>query len=101
MIKLYSSQNLVLIYLIKEELENQKILTMLKNAEPPLGGEIPRAIAWPELWIMHDEDYPTAKTTVENLLLKHADGKNWRCAHCEETNESQFTICWKCEMSRF
>jgi hypothetical protein len=59
--KLYSSQNRVNVYMLQSALESKNIVCFIKNENPPLAGEIPSMIAWPELWCMNDEQCSEAK----------------------------------------
>jgi hypothetical protein len=99
--KLYRSQNRVTIYLLKEALESQGIVCFIKNENPPLAGEIPPAIACPELWSMDDEQYTKAKTIIANELAQQTTPKDaWTCPACSENLEGQFDLCWQCGTPR-
>lgn len=99
--KLYSSQNRVLLYLLKSHLEDKQIHSFIKNENPPLAGEIPPAVAWPELWIMEDEKFAAAELCLqEELAASEAMMKPWDCPKCHEKLEAQFEICWKCGYKR-
>jgi hypothetical protein len=71
--KLYSSQDRVKIYLLKASLESQGIACFIKNENPPLAGEIPPMIAWPEygVWTIN-------KPREQALSLK----TNYRVSPC-------------------
>jgi len=98
--KIYSSQNRVLIYLLKSKLEERHIPCFLKNENPPLAGEIPPILAWPELWV-EDELASKAKTIIEEELEHEQETKtNWICAQCGEHLEGAFNICWQCGSTR-
>lgn len=99
--KLYTSQNRVLIYLLKDKLDEHHISTYFKNETPPLAGEIPAAIARPELWIMNDGEFTKANEIVQQeLAMQTQPSAAWQCPHCGETLEGQFNICWKCGAQR-
>jgi hypothetical protein len=94
--KLYSSQNRILLYLIKSSLEEKHINCYIKNETPPLAGEIPPMIAWPELWIMEDEKFAEAQGCLEQELAAKPVAEAWECPSCHEKLEAQFEICWNC-----
>jgi hypothetical protein len=97
--KLYSSQNRVLLYLIKARLEEKKINCFFKNESPPLAGEIPPMIAWPEIWVMKDSDFEEAEKCLAAELAQQP-ASAWVCPQCHEKLEGQFEICWKCGFLR-
>jgi hypothetical protein len=99
--KLYSSPDRVTIYILKTALESRGIVCFIKNENPPLAGEIPPMIAWPELWNMDDEQYPQAKTIIAEELSRLSQPKQtWVCPECSETLEGQLDLCWQCGTAR-
>jgi|SRR5579872_3896457 len=99
--KLYSSQNRVNIYLFQAALESKNIACFIKNENPPLAGEIPSIVAWPELWCMNDEQYPEAKKIIAAELNRlHTKQQPWVCTQCNEHLDGQFDLCWKCGATR-
>ena len=95
--KIYTSENKVKIYLLKSSLEQNGIQCFIKNENPPLAGEIPPVMAWPELWVMNDEDLPGAEKIIQSEIESDPKTKNkWTCPGCGELLEGQFEICWKC-----
>jgi hypothetical protein len=99
--KLYSSQDRVTLYLLQAALEGRGIICFIKNENPPLAGEIPPMIAWPELWSMDDEQYEQAKTIIADELSQRRTPQDaWVCSQCGESLEGQFDLCWKCGTAR-
>lgn len=98
--KLYSSQNRVLLYLVKSTLDEKHIQTFIKNENPPLAGEIPPAIAWPEIWVMDDAQFDEAEKILQAELNAKIVAQDWDCPKCRERLEAQFEICWKCGAKR-
>ena len=97
MIKLYTTTDSVLLNLLKSELEMENISVLIKNEFPPAAGEVPRVVAYPELWILNDEDAARAQNIVEENLKKSRQKQAaWICTHCGEPLEGQFELCWKC-----
>ncbi len=94
---LYASQDRILLYLLKASLDDKQIQTFFKNEQPPLAGEIPPTIAWPELWVMDDSQFARAQQCIQAELIKRSDVKNaWQCPECQEKLEGQFESCWNC-----
>lgn len=102
MIKVYTSEDRVLIFHLKNILENQGIACALKNDDlSSLAGEVPGAECWPELWLMDEEQQERVSELIgEALSQQGAPGVSWRCAHCHEVHEAQFDVCWKCGAMR-
>ena len=86
---------------LKSLLEKARIPCMIRNGDLSMGlGELPPTECSPELWILNDEDYPTAKEIVD--AWRNAGIENhgpWVC-RCGEKIEGQFTSCWKCGRER-
>lgn len=101
---LYSSEDRVMLYLLKSELAEKDINCIIKN-EAPAGqaaGEVPPVLVRPELWILDDNRYAEAKAIIDNVssdLLLQAK-KPWKCPECGEELEGQFDVCWKCGHSK-
>lgn len=97
--KLYTSENKVFIYLLKSMLEDHHINCLIKNEQPPLAGEIPSVIAWPELWVMNDDHFVQAQQILQKALNSKFQTA-WTCSKCHEQSPGEFNVCWKCGTSR-
>lgn len=99
--KMYTTQDKILLYVLKAKLEAAGINCIIKNEQPPLAGNIPPIIAWPELWLMDDHQLEQAKKIVQQELA-HINDTNttWTCSQCGETLPGRFNLCWKCGNSR-
>ncbi|MBS0180783.1 MAG: DUF2007 domain-containing protein [Nitrospira sp.] len=100
--KLFVSQNLVEVESLKELLENNGIVCMIKNQRASsLAGEVPFAEVFPELWVINDEDIDRARDLMEEqVTVKDANGAVWRCLGCGERHIGTFSACWKCGRER-
>jgi hypothetical protein len=100
--KLYVSQSLIDVESRKELLEQAEIPCTIKNQRSAmLGGEVPFVEVFPELWVLHDENFEQAQT----LLKDWEEGKplettGWTCVSCGEIHQKEFTTCWKCNKDR-
>ena len=76
---------------------------VLNQAVGMAGGDIPFVVAWPELWVAHDEDEPRAREVAERYLADKAPGAEkrppWKCPRCGAMIEGQFTDCWNCTLT--
>jgi len=96
--QVFVSQNLVEVESFREILTQDGIDCTIKNERgSSLAGEVPFAEVFPELWVIHDEDYPKAKELLDNWDKAGATGgPTWQCPSCGEQHASEFTSCWKC-----
>jgi len=58
-------------------------------------GELP-ALQFPLLWVMDDRDVERSRELIYGYFDQESERQPWRCATCDEQNEGQFHICWKC-----
>ncbi len=96
--KLYSSQDIILIRLIKAELEAHGIACVMRyaNLEGAAAGEVPPIVCWPEIRVGEEDEVP-AKRVLEGILADlNRDRPQWRCPGCGERLEGQFSHCWQC-----
>ena len=95
--KVFSTDSPLDVNHAKNLLEQSDIACAIRNAGLMSGlGDIPFVEAWPELWVLDDQDESRAKALIETAFRNRPDGSAWRCAHCGEQNEAQFTACWQC-----
>ncbi len=99
--RVYANQGLALVYHFKNLLESAGIACMLKNEMLFMAsGELPPIAVWPEIWV-NDSQYDEAKAIIEQALSEDTRrGSPWKCPHCGESHEAQFTECWNCGASR-
>ena len=100
--KLFVSQSLVEIEVLKELLEKVDILCTIKNQQgSSLAGEVPFVEVFPELWIVTDDDLDRAKEVLkERAKVVEAGKAAWVCSGCGERHDGNFTACWKCGQER-
>jgi len=67
--KLLSDFDLTKIYMYKGFLEDEGIETCILNEY----GVLPMSQAWPELWVLHTEDYEKAVKIIETLNKKEGN----------------------------
>ena len=100
--KLYVSQSLIDVESRKELLDQAEIHSTIKNQRSAmLGGEVPFAEVFPELWVLQDEDFERAQSLLKDWEeAPPLDNTAWTCVSCGEIHQKEFTTCWKCNKER-
>jgi len=97
--KVYTSDDRILIYHLKNTLDLASIDCFIKNdLIYALAGEVPVNEVWPELWITEDNQLDEVQALIKSALVS-SDTKNqspWTCLGCGESHDAHFTACWKC-----
>ncbi len=96
--RIYTSQNHVLVVLLREALTASGVRCFIKNELlAGAAGELPPIECWPELWITDDNQYDWAKAIVKTTLNSaNRRSPPWQCALCGQSLEGQFAQCWQC-----
>lgn len=75
---------------IKTELRNWNSISMTT--------EIPIPVMYPNICVYTKEDYVAAKKIIQGIQDDDtSDLPDWNCANCGESNEAEFSECWRCE----
>ena len=79
-------------------LESKGIQTLVKNlAASSIMGDVPFTEVFPELWVVHDEDYDNAMQILGEIhYAQPSQAKDWRCPKCSEEVPGNFDSCWQC-----
>ena len=104
MVKVFVAQHPTEAHLLKGLLESNGIPSEVRR-EALFGvrGEIPFTEAFPEIWVLNDEQVGEALNVLRNRSTKTNDldeGQSWWCSNCGETVEPQFTTCWQCNADK-
>ncbi len=102
MIKLLRAPNLILAQHWVNLLETAGIPCELHNRylQGALG-DIPASECGPEIWLNDERDTKLAQHLLDQARRGPVAGaKPWRCGHCAEMLEAQFTVCWQCGTAR-
>lgn len=97
--KIFSSQNSMIIHHMKNLLSLKGIHAIVRNENLTAAlGEIPPTECWVELWILDGSRENEARAIIqkEKESQEKAMDWSWRCPHCGENIEGQFTDCWQC-----
>jgi hypothetical protein len=100
--RLYTSHNLVDVEMRKEWLDQQSIPCTIKHQRSAmLGGEVPFVEVFPELWVLHDQDFEKAKSILDDWdAAQPLRQTAWTCTGCGEVHRKEFTTCWNCGAER-
>ena len=102
MVKLYTSQDRVLIGHVRNVLEGHGIRSEVRNEFlAGASGEIPFIETWPEIWLIDAADLARARELLVQILKEvESPGPDWTCGHCGERIDGQFGACWNCGAER-
>ncbi len=68
MIKIFTHENRLILFNIKNLLEAEGIETVVRNEfSSSAVGDLSPFETWPELWLLHDEDLPRAQEIVAGV----------------------------------
>jgi len=97
-VKLYATDDRLLIHHLKNSLQSAGINCYIKNDMIySLAGEVPVNEVWPELWIEHEDQLSIAKQHLASIIApENRQTQEWVCRQCGERHDGQFTNCWQC-----
>jgi len=94
--QVFTHENRLIVYNIKNLLEEQGIECVIKNEFAGGGvGDLAPFETWPELWVTEPKQYGQAEQIIQQTR-EIISGKPWVCPSCGESNESNFELCWSC-----
>jgi hypothetical protein len=103
--KIYSHLNTAMVHLVKNELDNRGIESVIQGEHlVAVAGGGASADAWYELWLVDDARLPEAARVVQEFI-EHAESEPlgtgpWTCPHCGEEVDAEFAACWNCSRER-
>jgi len=94
--KLYTHENRLIIYNLKNLLQKAGIESQVTN-EYASGavGDLAAFETWPELWVPDSQQFDQA-VSILNQILSLRTGPEWFCRGCQEKNDASFELCWNC-----
>lgn len=97
---IYTHSNILMVGVLKSQLENIGIDVIVKNdLSSGAAGELAPTDAWPELWLVNDEDFARVADIVERFV-NPVEKDPWACSACGEPNDVSFECCWQCQEVR-
>ncbi|MDP1558667.1 MAG: DUF2007 domain-containing protein [Nitrosomonas sp.] len=96
--KVYSANSRIEAQIVLDLLEHAYISARLFNEHAQSGvGEIPFTHAYPEVWVIRDEDYERARAIVYTYEKTPIAPGIILCPNCGEENPRNFQLCWHCD----
>ena len=93
--KLFTHENRLIVYNIRNLLQEQGIECTINNEFSAGGaGDLSPLETWPELWLIDDRDRQQALEIIDKL--QHVDDEETTCPECGEPNAGSFKLCWNC-----
>lgn len=94
--KVFTHENRLIVFNIKNLLQGQDIDCHIKNEYSSGGvGDLSPFETWPEVWVA-DKNIAQAEQVINLHLKTETEGPEWRCVDCGEQNVGSFEICWNC-----
>ena len=99
--KLYTHENRLIVFNVRNLLEGAGIDCLIKNEFASGGaGDLVPIETWPEIWIRDERQYMQAEQLLLQLFSEDAPAFEWTCSHCREVNDGHFEVCWNCSQAR-
>jgi len=96
--KVFTHENRMIVYNMKNLLRAEGIDALLKNEfSGGAVGDLPAFDTWPELWV--DDARAESAQSVLRAAAQSIPGQAWTCRACGETSEAGFAVCWNCGCS--
>lgn len=96
---IYTRENRYLVLNAQNLLQQAGIQVVLKNEfAAGAAGELAPMDTWLELWLVNEQDEQQALAVLKPL--DQADGSDWSCPGCGESNGAAFDFCWQCGAPR-
>ena len=94
--KLYTHENRMIVYNLKNVLQGEGIDTIVANEFASGGaGDLATFDTWPELWIEDESKLEQAQAIIQNIQTD-TESDDWFCRACQEQYDASFEFCWKC-----
>ncbi len=95
---LYSAENRLLVFHIKNLLDAEGVNTQVKNEFASGGvGDLAPLDTWIELWV-EDDEFDAAGVKLKHIIygLENPSKKQVTCSACSEISDAHFKVCWNC-----
>ncbi len=94
--KLFTHENRLIVFNLKNVLEEQGINCFIENEFSSSGaGVLAPFETWPEIWV-EQYQFDKAEGIVSDMLNNQSSKADWVCSECGESNGSKFEVCWNC-----
>lgn len=100
MIRVFSHDNIIVVYNLRNLLEHAGIQCELRNDfVSSAAGEVPPIEVWPEIHVAPEQS-KKAEALIEEAMKGPHDQTSWFCQKCSESNAPAFELCWQCGQDR-
>jgi hypothetical protein len=97
--KVFTHENRMIVYNMKNLLQGEGIDTVMKNEFSGGGvGDLPAFDIWPEIWIRDEAQFVKAQSILHGVT-DASETEAWFCRGCQESNDAAFGLCWNCGRS--
>jgi hypothetical protein len=97
--KVFTHENRMIVYNMRNLLQGEGIETVMKNEFSGGGvGDLPAFDIWPEVWVC-DEAQAELAQSILNGVTHSTPSEDWFCGGCQESNGAAFRLCWNCGQS--
>jgi len=94
--KLYTHENRMIIFNLKNVLEAEGINVVVMNEFASSGaGDLATFETWPELWVENEAQFERAEVILKKVTSQ-SKSNDWVCRGCQEKNGQAFEFCWNC-----
>jgi len=94
--KLYTHENRMIIFNLKNVLEAEGISVVVMNEFASSGaGDLATFDTWPELWLEDESKLDRAEAILKDITSQ-SNADDWYCRGCQEKNGAAFQLCWNC-----
>ena len=94
--KLFTHENRMIVFNLKNVLQGEGIETVVVNEFAAGGvGDLATFDTWPELWLEDESKLEQAQAIIQDILSS-TETDDWFCRACQELNDASFQFCWKC-----
>jgi hypothetical protein len=94
--KLFTHENRIIVFNLKNVLQAEGIETVVVNEFAAGGaGDLATFDTWPELWVEDNGKLEQAQAIIQGILDSRASS-DWVCRTCLEQNDASFQFCWNC-----
>lgn len=98
--KVFTHENRLIVFHVKNLLQGEGITCQLKNEFASGGvGDLSPFETWPEIWV-EDTQSSLAERIIKQQWLSDTIESVWLCTHCGEKNDGNFKICWNCNHAK-
>lgn len=99
--KVFTHENRLIVFNIKNLLEDQGINCLIKNEFSSGGvGDLSPFETWPEVWVSDDKKIDLAEQIIKQMQQGQSPEEEWVCKQCGESNGGNFHSCWNCNMPK-